>query len=239
VGSEVLARLVVGQRFRGEPLPRNPAMIVKFVLATASGERPVLGRAADEPAGSIRIEDPGLQLIGYRSLNNPLSQEPAKFEEYLREEGLEKVIEARARRGESQKPSREVFSRCAKALLAAGEDGKAGHDRVLGFTLELIPEKNPYAMNAGEDLPVRILHEGKPLSGALVAALPYENPDDRLSQRSDKNGRVTFRLPKGGVWLVKAVHMLPAPPEANADWQSLWASLTFEVPVESAVGKAP
>ena len=40
----------------------------------------------------------------------------------------------------------------------------------------------------------------------------------------------TFDLTPPGVWLVKAVHMVPAPAASGADWESLWASLTFEVP---------
>ncbi|HEY3204074.1 MAG TPA: DUF4198 domain-containing protein [Thermoanaerobaculia bacterium] len=239
VGSTLAVRLVVGQKFRGEALPRNPAMIVKFVLVSDAGEKPVVGRAADEPAGSVRIEAPGLLLLGYRSLNNPLSLEPQKFEEYLREEGLEKIIEIRRQHGDSQKPSREVFSRCAKALLRAGEGIGTGYDRTLGFTLELVPERNPYALKANEDLPVKILYEGKPLAGALVAALSYAEPEKKLSQRSDRNGRVRFRLPGEGVWLIKAVHMVEAAKGTGADWQSLWASLTFEVPRASPVGKAP
>ena len=31
-------------------------------------------------------------------------------------------------------------------------------------------------------------------------------------------------------WLVKAVHMVQAPAGTDADWESLWASLTFEIP---------
>ena len=41
----------------------------------------------------------------------------------------------RAARGESQKPSREIFYRCAKALLQAGGSGSEGFDRALGLTL--------------------------------------------------------------------------------------------------------
>jgi len=37
-------------------------------------------------------------------------------------------------------------------------------------------------------------------------------------------------LPRPGVWLVKVVHMVPAPKDTGADWESLWASLTFEIP---------
>jgi uncharacterized GH25 family protein len=239
VGSVVGIQLVVGQKFRGEPLPRNPALIAKFVLVSAAGERPVSGRAGDDPAGSARIEAPGLQVIGYRSLDSPLSLEAEKFEQYLREEGLERIIALRARRGESGKPSRELFSRDAKSLLCTGSRAPSGEDRALGFPLELVAEKNPCAFKPGDELTVRLLYEGKPLAGALVAALPHEDPDAKLSQRTDAKGRVRLRLPKAGVWLVKAVHILPAPAGTDADWQSLWASLTFEVPAENPVGRAP
>jgi hypothetical protein len=31
------------------------------------------------------------------------------------------------------------------------------------------------------------------------------------------------------MWMIKAVHMVPAAAGTNADWASYWASLTFEV----------
>jgi len=234
VGSTVALRLVVGQGFRGDALPRNPALIVRFVLVSDAGETPVAGQTADEPAGSVRIERAGLQVVGYRSRTSPVSLEPGKFEDYLREEGLETIIAERARRGESQKPSRELFSRCAKTLLEAGDAAPGGGGQALGFTLELVAEKNPYGAKAGADLPVRILYEGKPLPGALVAALSYDEPDHKVTQRSDANGRVVFRLPKAGVWLVKAVHMVRTKDNPEADWESFWASVTFELPAASA-----
>lgn len=238
VGATLGVRLVVGQKFRGDALPRNPAMIARFVLVSEAGEVPVAGHAADEPAGSVRIEQPGLAVIAYRSLDSAVSLEAAKFEEYLKDEGLETVIAARAKRGDSQKPSRELFSRSAKALIAAGGEGTTGFDRVVGLTLELVPEKNPYASKGGDALPVRLLFEGKPLAGALVVALSYDDPDQKIAARSDRDGRVTLRLPREGVWLVKAVHMVPVVGNPNEDWRSIWASLTFEIPAAGAPPKS-
>jgi hypothetical protein len=43
-------------------------------------------------------------------------------------------------------------------------------------------------------------------------------------------------LRPGGMWLIKAVHMVPAPAGANAEWASFWASLTFELRSTSAAG---
>ena len=83
-------------------------------------------------------------------------------------------------------------------------------------------------MKAGESLPVRLLHRGKPLAGALVVAMSKASPEDRIAIRSDAGGRAELRLDRPGLWMVKAVHMIPAPAGSAADWESLWASLTFE-----------
>ena len=234
-GATIGVRLRVGMNFVGDPLPRYSSLVQRFDLSSRDGERPIDGSEGDEPAGSIEIPSAGAHIVGYRSNNTYLSQEPQKFEEYLKEEGLEQIMRIRAGRGESQKPSREFFARCAKALVVAGAGSREGFDRVLGFTLEIVPQTDPEAWRAGGDFAVRLLYEGKPLAGALVVALPQREPSGKLAARSDPGGRAAFRLPHGGVWLVKAVHMIPFDEgKGKADWQSFWASLTFEI-VDGAV----
>jgi uncharacterized GH25 family protein len=236
-GATIDIRLRVGMNFIGDPLPRYGSLVQRFDLSSRDGERSIEGNEGDEPAGRIAIPSAGAHLVGYRSNNSYVSQEPQKFEEYLKEEGLEQIIRIRAGRGESQKPSREFFARCAKALVVSGSGPRTGFDRVLGFTLEIVPEKDPEAWQAGGDLVFRILYEGKPLSGALLVALPQREPSRKLSARSDAGGRATLRLPHAGVWLVKAVHMIPFD-GGKADWQSFWASLTLEIPDRRVVRSA-
>jgi uncharacterized GH25 family protein len=98
--------------------------------------------------------------------------------------------------------------------------------------LELVAETSPKKLrpNRGGPLPVRLVYEGKLLAGALVVAMNRDEPEKPISSRTDRSGRVLLALPRGGVWLVKAVHMIPAPAASGADWESLWASLTFEAP---------
>jgi uncharacterized GH25 family protein len=170
-----------------------------------------------------------LLVIGYRSNPSDVQLTAEKFNQYLKEEGLDAVAATRARRNETTARVREIFSRCAKSLVLAGSAGEAQRDRPLGFTLELVAEKNPYALGTGDDFPVRLTYENRPLAGALVVAINRQNPSDKLSARTDSDGRVRFRLPRGGMWLVKAVHMVPARPGDDADWVSFWASLTFEM----------
>jgi uncharacterized GH25 family protein len=234
-GALVGLRLRVGEHFRGDPLPHDPSRVKEFVVVTEAGSQPIVGRPGAEPAGAVAIVQAGIAVVGYRSLPQRVELAAVDFERYLGMEGLEAVIRTRAARGQSAASGREIYSRAAKALLAVG-DGRpgAGHDRVLGFTLELIPERSPYALGVGDALPVVLRYEGKPLAGALVMAL-HGSGEKVASIRSDAAGRVRVPLSRGGAWLVKAVHMVPAPAGTDADWESIWASLTFELPVERAM----
>lgn len=232
-GQRVAVRLRVGMDLRGDPVPRDPALLKRFVVVGPSGESPVPGVPNTEPAGIAFTQGPGLHLIVYDSGRSPLELDAAKFEKYLSEEGLEKISALRASRGQSGSGSKEVFSRFAKALILAGKGPSSGYDQVLGQRLELVPETNPYALTGGAgggELRLRLLYEGKPLAGALIAALPKGRPEARTAARTDREGRVRLRLDRSGFWLVKAVHMVPAPRETGADWESFWASLTFAVP---------
>jgi Domain of unknown function (DUF4198) len=227
-GDIVGARLRVGQDFIGDPLRRDDALIDQFVVQAAAGRKPLVGRPGADPAGLLRVDAPGLMVIGYRSHPSTVEQTAEKFNQYLTEEGLEAIAALRARRGETG-AVRELFSRCAKSLVLSGTVKPTEGDHALGFTLELVAEKNPYTTTAGQDLPVRLTYEGRPLADVLVVAINRNNPTEKLSARSDANGRVHFRLPQGGPWLIKAVHMIRAKADAQADWESFWATLTFEI----------
>jgi uncharacterized GH25 family protein len=236
LGEIVGVRLRVGQDLLGDPLPRDPALVNQFVVEDAAGRKPVIGRDGADPAGLLHVATPGLLVIGYRSNPSAIELAAEKFNQYVKEEGLDAVAALRARRHETGAKARELFSRCAKSLVLSGSPSDAQHDRPLGFTLELVAEQNPYTIRAGQDLPVRLTYENRPLAGALVVALNRMNPSEKLTARTDNDGRVRFRLRPGGMWLIKAVHMVPAPAGANAEWASFWASLTFEMRASDAGG---
>ncbi len=222
----------VGAGWPGETLPRDPARVRRFSLVDAQGERPIGGAAGADPAGTAMLRSPGLAVAVYHSTASPLVLDAAAFEAYLREEGLEPVIAQRAARGASAAPGRELFVRHAKTLLAVGGPGApAGpFDRPVGLDLELVPETDPRLLIDGGSFAVRLLHLGRPLAGVLVKAIPQATGEARIERRSDAAGRVVFALPAAGVWLINAVHMIEAPPASGADWQSLWSSLTLELP---------
>jgi len=233
-GQIVSLRLRVGQDLLGDPLLLDPSLVNQFVVSDGDGVRPVVRRDGRDPAGLVRLITPGVHVIGYRSNPSTIEIPADTFNQYLKEEGLDAVSAQRARRNETRAPAREIFSRCAKSLVFSGAAAAAQGDRPLGFTLELVAERNPYQLRADQDLPVRLTYESRPLAGALVVAINRLNPADKVSARTDADGRVRFRLRHDGMWLIKAVHMVPAPADAHAEWASFWASLTFEMRNPSA-----
>jgi uncharacterized GH25 family protein len=215
-GELVKVTLWVGERLEGETMPRNDALIERFAAIGAHGEGPVVGLDGQDPAGLVRPAGTGGSMIVYRSLRSRVELDATKFEAYLEIEGLPKV---------SSGP--EVFSRCAKALLAVGGKGSASFTQPAGLKLEIVPEADPYALALGASLPVRVLYEGKPLRNALVVAFDRASANEPQRIRTDAAGHARVALPRPGVWLIKAVHMIAAPSDAGAKWESFWASLTF------------
>lgn len=219
----VTLRLRVGTSFLGDPVPRDPALLVRFVAVGSDGEEPVPGVAGVDPAGIAQAPASGTLVVAYQSRGSLVELTAEKVARYAEEEG----IAAQLPSGWQRRPLlRDRFSRSVKSLLVVRGGGTAGYDRVVGLPLELVPLADPAALGAGGALPVRLLWQGKPSAGIQVMALSRTDPRQPLAARTDAAGRVTLQLPRGGEWLVKAVKILPAS-GAEVDFESVWASLTF------------
>lgn len=220
----------VGEQFRGDSLIYLPESFERFVTLNARGQKRVEGIAGDDPAARLTVTEPGLLLIAYQSTRYTLDMDAPTFEHYLKKEGLEHLPAVRARRDAQGKPVREAYSRYAKSLLAV--DGRyEGFDfkKPIGLRLEIVPLTPIYRAPPNPAVEVELLYENRPLAGALMVAFSKTQPKTRLEQRTDARGRARFVLPHADVWLLNAVHMIPAPPAAKADWESFWASLSFEM----------
>lgn len=232
-GEDFNVALRVGEHFRGEPVPRDGKKIRRFFVVSTLGEAPVPGLPGTDPAGFAKVDTPGVAAIGYRSERSAITIEPEKFEKYLADEGLDDPLKERAKKGDRAKPGREVYSRSVKSVVMVGQRVRE-FDRRLGLTFEVLIESDPAKWKADATgtapMEFRLLYDDKPLSGALVKAISRDDPDKTISARSGKNGAVVLRLPRRGVWLIEAVHMTPAPKDVDADWESVWTSLTFEIP---------
>lgn len=228
-GKPVDVRLMVGQDFRGDSAIYLPEAFERFVTISARGQQKVSGLPGDDPAARLTPADAGLMFIVYQSAHYELKMEAKAFDRYLAMEGLEGIRALRAQRGEQDKPSHETYSRFAKSLIAVGgrDDGLDAR-RPVGLRLEIVPLTAIYRLKPNQPLELQLLYENRPLANTQVLALSKTKSGTRLLQRTDASGRARFVLPHADIWMLSAVHMIPAPDGVAADWESFWATLTFD-----------
>ena len=218
-----------GENLKGDSVRYIPEWTKDFSRVDLDGRAPIASQMGSDPA-SIIESTPGMNLIGYQSNRFFVELEPDKFESYVREENMDYVLAQREERGESDKNATEYFVRCVKSLVQTGEDTSGDiFATELGYTLELIPEDNPYTLDAGDTLSVRLHFRGQPIEGLRIRAFTRDLLDEPVDQWTDSEGRVSLTLPKSGEWLVKAVHLVPVEGDPKARWESFWASLTFQL----------
>lgn len=228
-GARVPVRLFVGQYFKGNSMPWLTESFERFTFAHAKGTENFRSVLGDDPAGTLTVRAAGRLWIVLRSGHFDLAYDkPGEFDAFLAKEGIGHLV-PREQRGKL--PVRETYVRYAKSLLLAGKPAPgSAPDRAFGLPLELVAETDPYT-GRRQEFTVRLLHRGAALPGALVAAYNKAVPGQRATEaRTDASGRARLALGRNGVWLLNAVHLVPAPRQSRAQWETLWASLTFEIP---------
>ncbi|MBC7283488.1 DUF4198 domain-containing protein [Hoeflea sp.] len=231
-GDEIRADIRIGQDFKGDAFPYIPSRFTAFQRHDREGEGDVDGTTGDLPALSLVPRGEGLTIVTYVSVAERIRfQGWEKFAEYLHYEGLATIPARHDARGLPRDEIRELYTRCAKTLVAVG-DASADEDRPTGMRLELVAGENPQALSPGAEMSFTLLWEGEPLRDTQVA-LFRRGADGgdatRSVTRTDDEGKASFSLPGNGAYLASAVHMIEAPADRNADWESYWASLTFGV----------
>lgn len=228
-----------GTGFRGERKPYPAPRVLRFTLTGPQSLdlRPAALNGDLTFAHFLAPDDRGM-LVAFASDYTPIELPAAEFDRYLKDQGLDGPLAARSRLGAAAGPGRERYGRCAKTWIAGARSDVRRITEPIGLPLEVVPLGDPAA--AGP-LAVRVLDHGRPLAGALVRAwrqplAPGVIPSDAAHRdsvgfvaeaRTNARGEARVTLRGAGEWLVSTVHMVPSEDHATADWQSLWASLTF------------
>ncbi len=165
-GEDIVADLRVGQTYAGNSYSYRKDAFTRFEIASGNGLARVESRLGDRPALHQPAPE-GLAVVIHVTTNTILTWEDfAVFQSFVEHKAAAGVLEAHAARGLPETGFREVYSRYAKALVAVG-DG-AGSDREFGLATEIVAEANPYTDDLSAGLPVQVLYNGAPKSGAQV-----------------------------------------------------------------------
>ena len=188
-------------------------------------------RSGGEADLVTRFAAPGLHVLGMQS-NYAFSDLPAiRFNDYAKVEGLALIIAARQRAGKTAVAGRERYSRRAKALIQVGAQTAANQQfatRPIGLKLEIVPDRNPYALDASRMLPLHVLYNGRRLANATVKLTNLANDAKPVAVMvTDRAGRARFRVPASGNWLLNVVWGEPVAGDSQADFDTTFSSLTF------------
>ncbi len=226
-GRVVRVSLLVGEGFvADERKPFDPRRTTRLLHVTAAGASEL--RAADQPTLPIEVVAPGGHLVVLDRGPARVAIDPAAFEAYLREEGLDDALRERVERGEHALPGRERYTRHLKALIQIGARRDDAFRAIAGQELEIVPQSDPGAVAPGGKVPLAIRFRGRPLAGALVMA-SFRDGDGVREARyvSDAEGIASVSIDRRGAWLLHLVHMVRCDGCDDADWRSFWGAYLF------------
>ncbi|MCA1589819.1 MAG: DUF4198 domain-containing protein [Acidobacteria bacterium] len=205
-------------------------------VSVVSGEKRVHPKEADfsknETTAFINLTTgaAGTYVVGLSTKSREIALKAADFNEYLKEDGLPDTLEERRKTGELEKDAKERYAKHVKAILQVGRKRTDDYKTVLGYPVELVPQRNPYGLKKGDSLDILCLKDGKPLTGQVVLAGREENGKIVAAPelRSDSKGIVRVRLAGAGKWYVKFINMAKLD-DPNLNYESKWTTLTFEI----------
>ena len=102
----------------------------------------------------------------------------------------------------------------------------AGGHKPMGLPVEVVPLVDPFAMKAGDMLPVQVLMNGKPLAGAEITA-DYVNATDAAAIVADADGKAMVPLRNQGLNVISVSTSEPHPEPTEAQEIGHTATLSF------------
>ena len=157
-----------------------------------------------------------------------LSLAPDKIAEYLDEIDASAALRATWRAIPAPKRWRESYSKYAKSFVLVGNPSTdSSWAAPAGLGLELVPERDPTVLTAGDTLPVLVLRHGARVAGFAVGAAHSGDTKARFFH-TDSEGRARVVLPAAGLWLLNGTD-LRRTAKAGLEWESDFTTLTIAV----------
>ena len=112
----------------------------------------------------------GTYVAGISTKAKSLEMNAEAFNKYLKHEGIYDMLDWRKKNHEFESKAIEKYSKHVKSIFQVGTTRTKDWQTVLGYPIEFIPLKNPYALHTGDSLQVKLIFNGKPLANQLVYA---------------------------------------------------------------------
>jgi hypothetical protein len=237
-GAPLVIGMHVSDEFPGEAVPWRTGRIVEFFATDSRGRWDIVDPAlsGDPAKARIALRSKGTAVIALSTDAAYIELKPEEFEDYLKHEGHDAILETRRKTGRSETPGRERYSRHVKTVVnASGPQASVALTRA-GLPIEIVPETDLARLRPGSRLGVRVFTGSDPYVEAQICATwaGREGGHDTYAWcgRTDGAGRAQVPIDKPGWQMIRTTRMIPLRNDPKADWQSFWAVLTFEVEPE-------
>ena len=179
---------------------------------------------------NLMATEAGTHVIGLSTAWRENALAAKEFNEYLPAEGIPDILENRKRDGELDKDARYRYSKYVKTIIQAGDKATDSYKTVLGYAAEMVPQQNPYKLKQGATLDILCLKDGKPLAGQPVTTGSESGGKfaAETTLRTDDKGMIKVKLTNAGKWYAKFINMVKVS-DPKVDYESKWATLTFEI----------
>jgi len=231
----VKAQLRIGENFEGSVQRFFDKNISRFEVHHSGKVSKVTGRLGDDPALNLEPLGDGLLVVVHETTDSVLTYRKAElFPEFVIHKGVPELLDNHISRGFPEVGFQEKYRRYVKSLIGAGS--AQGRDLRVGMRTEIVALANPYTDDLNAGLPVQVFYEGQPRKNAFIEVFERQIDDEVTvsTYRTDDSGIAKINANSGVEYLVDATLILPMPNqdfESGPVWESLWASLTFKVPV--------
>lgn len=188
---------------------------------------------------TFRTGEAGTYVIGVSTKARVLTLSAEDFNAYLEHDGVLDILGDRKRHGLTDQPVTERYSKHVKAIVQVGDIRAEVYSHELDYPAEFVPLQNPYDLIVGDTLELRLLHHGLPVANQLIYAshegYNAHSPEDAIAHReavhtrTDADGVARIRLSQAGLWYVRTIHMVETSEDPDVDYESNWATVTFEV----------
>lgn len=227
--AQIIAHLRVGELYKGSSYSFIPDRFERFDFAYDGLVQPVPGRLGDRPAVTMQAPGDGLVTLIHQTTDSRITwKDFADFESFVVHKDAEWTLAAHDARGLPRENVTEIYSRYAKSLVAVGNGN--GADVEAGLLTEITALENPYTSDISDGVDVRLTYQQEARRDEQIEI--YEKspsgPVTVTLVRTDDNGVATIPVRPGHRYMLDAVVLREGGEEAQ--WESLWANLTFEVP---------
>jgi hypothetical protein len=227
--------LINGQEFGGSQLAFLPQRFTRFTAASGMRQSDVENRLGARPALDIAPLAEGLHAISYESRMATIGY--AEWEKFLKFAAHKDFVDIEAvhdSRGLPRSGFTEGYWRFAKTLIGVGHS--VGNDFRTGLATEFVALDNPYTAELSDGLRVQLHYLDGIVADGQVE-LFEKAPDGTVEitlHRTNDEGIATLPVKAGHSYLVDHV-VLREPSaelaaEADIEWETLWAALTFGIP---------